>query len=893
MASSSHASNHRQTFKILSWNCNGLLSRKLELTHYMQVHDIDIVLLSETHLTSRSTAKIYGYQLYTCNNPDDFSHGGSAIYIKSGITHHPLPSFRKSEIQLTIISAQLHCGTTVNVGAIYCPPRHTIHEEQFTDAFSTLGPKWVVGDDLNAKHPYWGSRLTSSRGRELFKSIMNNGYSCVSAGEPTYWPADANKRPDCIDFFVTYNLSPNYSEIMNDHDLSSDHTPLVLTISDTLIRKTATDRLITNSTDWDVYRDVLHDKIDLKIRLKNKDDLDNAFAKFTNDIKTSAKMATPLSKPTVPKVVYYPREVSELVKLRRKARHLWQETRDPAHKNAFNKLCARTKRLIAKIRQESFEQFLQTLDGTKDTNYSIWKVARTCRKPANHVPPLRKSDNSWALTDRDKANVFAEHLEKTFQPNDIYSDVLPTTEYNFTEDFHHFTPTQIRKMADKLRTRKAPGRDGITGQLIKELPRKGFVLLTYLFNAVVRLQYIPKEWKTAKVILLLKPGKPSDQPQSYRPISLLPVMSKLFEKLFLLRIMKTVEEKNIIPDHQFGFRRKHAALEQVHRVANIIRLALEEKKFCPAVFLDVKQAFDRVWIPGLLHKVSRYLPAYVIGVLESYLTKRQFQVHFGQSISELKPIAAGVPQGSVLGPLLYTLFTADIPLTQSSTLATFADDTAILVTDKDYSAATHRLQHAVEQVTQWSQRWKIAINHSKSTRVDFALRPHPITPTIIDGTVIPHGSHAKYLGLTLDSKLLWRTHVTLKRDELNARFRTMFWMFRHTNRLSLANRRLLYQTVIRPVWTYGIQLWGSTATTNYNVIQTFQNKVLRKITGAPWFVRNDTLHADLKIETVAETAKRLTAKYERRLHNHVNIEAILLLEEPSVRRLQRRFPLFI
>ena len=325
--------------------------------------------------------------------------------------------------------------------------------------------------------------------------------------------------------------------------------------------------------------------------------------------------------PTVLKVVYYPQEVTELVKQRRKARHLWQSTRDPAHKNAYNKLCARTKRLIARIRQESFDQFVQSLDSTKNTDYSVWKVARTCRKPANHVPPLRKPDNSWAFTDHDKAKVFAEHLENIFQPNDMHSDISPTTEYNFTEDFRHFTPTEIKKVAEKLRTRKAPGRDGATSQLIKELPRKGFVLLTYIFNAVVRLHYVPEDWKTAKIILLLKPGKPSDQPQSYRPISLLPIMSKLFEKLFQSRIMKVVEEKNIIPDHQFGFRQKHATLEQVHRVTSTIRTALEEKEFCPAVFLDVKQAFDKVWITGLLHKLSRYLPAYITRVLEYHISQ--------------------------------------------------------------------------------------------------------------------------------------------------------------------------------------------------------------------------------------------------------------------------------
>ena len=115
----------------------------------------------------------------------------------------------------------------------------------------------------------------------------------MSSGEPTYWPTDINKRSDCIDFLVTNNFSPNYSEIMNDHDLLSDHTPLILTISDTLIWKAATKRLTSKLTNWEVYCEVLHNNIDLKIRLKNKNDLNTAITNFTNDIITAAKMATP------------------------------------------------------------------------------------------------------------------------------------------------------------------------------------------------------------------------------------------------------------------------------------------------------------------------------------------------------------------------------------------------------------------------------------------------------------------------------------------------------------------------------------------------------------------------------------------------------------------------
>ncbi|RZF44126.1 hypothetical protein LSTR_LSTR013198 [Laodelphax striatellus] len=138
-------------------------------------------------------------------------------------------------------------------------------------------------------------------------------------------------------------------------------------------------------------------------------------------------------------------------------------------------------------------------------------------------------------------------------------------------------------------------------------------------NAVFRLKYVPDYWKIAEVIMIPKPGKTPHEVTSYRPISLLPVISKLFEKLLLKRLKPIIESKELIPKHQFGFREKHTTIEQVHRITNVIEMALEEKKICSAVFLDVAQAFDKVWHKGLLSKLRTMLPVEYTQILESYL----------------------------------------------------------------------------------------------------------------------------------------------------------------------------------------------------------------------------------------------------------------------------------
>lgn len=322
--------------------------------------------------------------------------------------------------------------------------------------------------------------------------------------------------------------------------------------------------------------------------------------------------------------------------------------------------------------------------------------------------------------------------------------------------------------------------------------------------------------------------------------------------------------------------------------------ALEQKKFCPTVFLDVTQAFDRVWHEGLLTKLAKILPAKFCHLIKNYLSHRSYQVTYGSATSAVHWINAGVPQGSVLGPTLFLLYTADVPALSSShiEIATFADDTAILSTSSNHPEASARLQRALNSFVTWARRWKIAINEQKSVHVDFALRDHGLLPITIEGKDIPRRDSARYLGMFLDKKLNYKEHVKTKQTELNLRLQNLYWLLGGRSSVSLANKRLIYLTILKPVWCYGIQLWGCTANSNRLIIQRFQNSVLRIISRAPWFVRNEELHKDLDMATVNETIQGYARRHEQRLHNHSNPLAIQLLDTTQeTRRLKRRHPI--
>lgn len=267
------------------------------------------------------------------------------------------------------------------------------------------------------------------------------------------------------------------------------------------------------------------------------------------------------------------------------------------------------------------------------------------KRPKIQSPPIKKDDGTWATSDKHKADLLAEHLETTFQPlprQTAEENVYPVHK-NDKLEIGKATLQELKEEVKKLKVRKAPGYDLITGQIIKALPEKALIKLLHIINAAFRLRYVPRQWKVAEVIMILKPGKPLNEKTSYRPISLLPTISKIFEKLLLKRLKPIIEERKLIPPHQFGFREKHSTIEQIYRITNKIEEALENKKICSSIFLDVAQAFNRVWHRGLEYKLQRDLPKQFFQILKSYISDRYFRIKYGQEYSNIKRVKAGVP----------------------------------------------------------------------------------------------------------------------------------------------------------------------------------------------------------------------------------------------------------
>lgn len=883
-----------QTLRIATWNANGLVQKAMDLELFLTNDRIDICLVSETHFTNQSHLKIRGFCIYHVDHPSNKARGGSAVVIKNSIKHYENTEIKLETMQVTTVTVNIR-NKNFNISSIYCPPRYNLKREDYAKLFKTIGHHFIIGGDFNAKNTYWGSRLTTAKGKALYESGMEISCDFYSTGNPTYWPSDIRKTPDLIDFFIAKGLSDRYAYVCESYGLASDHSPVILTISGSIIQKDEAPKLTNFKTNWDDFRHELSNHIELWIPLKTPEQVEEEVESYVHCIQQSAWNNTPCQSKYKSNIIY-PIEVRELIQKKRKIRKKWQITRVPQYKSELNQLSNKLKNLLKQIKSESISKYLEGLAADKENDFKIWKATKSFKRPKVHIPPIRKVDNTWARSNKEKADMFAAHLEDIFVPFEAESggEKLISIEKNDSIDIRKVTYNELVQEIRSLNIKKAPGYELITGKILKELPEKALLKLLHLINASFRLRYVPRQWKFAEVIMIPKPGKDPREKTSYRPISLLPTISKVFEKLLIKRLKPLIKERALIPQHQFGFRDNHSTIDQVHRITNVIEKALEERKVCSSLFLDVSQAFDKVWHEGLLYKLQRDLPKQFYQILKSYLTERCFRIKYDGEFSQVKNIAAGVPQGSVLGPLLYQLYTRDIPRDPDTVIATFADDTAIMAVGTSAEETKHKIQKAIDKVCIWIKKWRTKLNESKSSFIHFTNRNINPTQIIINGHSIAPENTAKYLGMTLDAKIHWKEHVKKKIIELNIKFRKMNWLIGRRSTLDLHNKLLVYKQVIKPIWTYGIQLWGCTKKTNVKMMQTFQNKALRSMANAPWFVRNDDLHRDLRISTVTEEIQRYAIMHRNRLTRHENPEMLGLLDNAEdMRRLKRTRPLDI
>lgn len=509
-------------------------------------------------------------------------------------------------------------------------------------------------------------------------------------------------------------------------------------------------------------------------------------------------------------------------------------------------------------------------------------MAKAIRNTKVTYPPIH-STRGMKFTPESKAQAFAESFQRQCSLNREADDDVDW-EAQVDREAHsirrqrtdeHIKPASDRELCriiKRLQPKKAPGIDKIGNKALKEMPKKAIMALLNIINAMLRLAYFPKRWKTAIEVFLPKTNRRSPFPQDYRPISLLPAISKVAETIILERIKDVAQENNALPHEQFGFRPGHSTELQVARLVEFITEGMTRKQSSSMVCLDISKAFDKVWHNGLVYKLRRLnFSTKMIQLIQSFLHKRKSVAKIEEALSDPIALEAGVPQGSVLSPLLYSLYTHDPPRTRHTILALYADDMTVAARSKNCNLTTRYVQEELENLENWLSRWKIKTNPQKTQAIFFTKRKHfPDNNVQQAGVNIDWTNTVKYLGVTMDRSLTWKPHVDSVIAKAMNKFRIMLPLMGKRSKLNNKNKARLYKAIITPTLTYAPAPWCFAADTHLNRLEATQSKILRRMTGAQWYIRNTAIRRDLEVPPIKDTIKRMATKTYANTGNHQN-----------------------
>ena len=638
----------------------------------------------------------------------------------------------------------------------------------------------------------------------------------------------------------------------------SDHFAQFHIMGSTLKQDTNTEYMlirIKNQTNLEKYSNAVNDFDWSKIQ--EYSDCNQAYNFFADSLKKIFNQSFPVQKVKKRyrnRLPWLTDGLRKSIKHKNRLYKIYIKIQTSHNKKVYNIYNNKLKSLLRTTEKNHYQDCLLKCKNNLKKTWTIIKDVLSKSKSSKTNDTFKYNDQT--TSDKDViANKFNEYFVNIGcnlaaaipQGGPSYTTFLPPA--NDSSIFIRPTNTEeIMKIISKL-SNSAPGHDEVKLNDVNSVVNSLIQPLKYVTNLSLSQGIFPDELKMAKVIPLYKANDPMLF-NNYRPISLLPLFSKILERIMYNRLIKFINKHKLLYKYQFGFRKDHSTYMALIILIDKITTALDKGDFTITVLIDFRKAFDTVDHGILLHKLHHYgIRGIAYDWIKSYLSNRQQQVSYNGVNSSYKTINCGVPQGSILGPLLFILYINDLSaVSKILTSVLFADDTTLVDHDSNLTTLINRFNTELVNIVNWLNANKLSLNIDKTNFMIFRPKNrNELSPDImISGSKIDEVDRAKFLGVIIDNKLNWSHHTKHVTTKMSKGIGIIIKARKYFNQVTLLN---LYNTMVLPYISYCIHVWGKAASTHINKIHILQKKIVRIISGVPPRTHSLPLFDKLKVMT--------------------------------------------
>lgn len=853
----------KKGLNIVHVNAQSLNNKMDEFRYTFAKSNVDVICVSETWFQPELEDSLFALNSYQLFRADRGRRGGGvAIYIKKDIS---CKTVLKSGVgdNIEFIFLELICNNNkLLMGAIYRPHCRTNYQV-FMDKLEHLSLLYkdiVICGDFN--NNVFNENLFTSE-------MLSFGLKIVNNTEPTHFTTTSNSLIDL--FFV----SCKHKILLYDQlsaPMFSKHDLCFLTFDFQTCPSVCsfTYRDFKNIDYLNLHLDLMSIEWDT---LYSMVDIDEQIHYLQHHINFLYNKYVPLRTKIISsdQTPWFDNQVKTLIDQRNRAYARWKKYRITQFEQAYKHLRNKVNSVIKYKKTTYYSRKFEQAVNSKET----WKQIRS-------IGVGNKASNTTYNIDPNELNNVFVNIPFISADSDFYRNVGNVVQRDLQFNFCRITHNDVVEGISYLKSNSV-GSDGIDPKFFKMIHTYLLPYIVHAFNSIITQSYFPKIWKHAKIIPIPKSGK------DYRPIAILPYFSKIFERIINMQIRTYLTHNSLLSNLQSGFRSNHSCITALQKISEDLRANIDSKQISLLILLDHTKAFDSVDHNVLFLKLGNFFnfSPQSIKLVKSYFARRSQSVVVGNLWSEPLEVLRGVPQGSILGPLLYTLYCNDLPqYVRHSSVHMYADDVQVYLNSSkaDFENSVEKINSDLCGIDKWAKSNGLCLNASKSKCLIISDKTFKLPDNVnvnIANVPINIAPNAKNLGVIFNNRLTWREHVLSAVGKTNAALRNIYSTQQYT---PIRIRLMLAKSFLVPKLIYGCELFSSCSNEMFRKLNVTYNNVARYVFGLS---RRDhvsefakllfgvSFENLMKIRTLTSLHKIITTKNPEYLYNHIRFAASL------------------